>query len=80
MLGHLHITHTIGVNIFVHTEALRVTPIEVENRISYEVPGFQSKKKHWRHRNMSYGNAPAAEQTIWVLFGGVNKLIHTKNP
>ena len=29
---------------------------------------------------MSYDNAPAAEQTIWVLFGGMNKLIHTKTP
>ena len=29
----------------VHTKALRVTPREVENRISYAVPGFRTAKK-----------------------------------
>ena len=32
-------------NRFVHTEALRVTPREVENRISDAVPGFRTAKK-----------------------------------
>ena len=35
----------VGVNSFVHTEALRVTPREVENRISDAVVGFSTAKK-----------------------------------
>ena len=34
-----------GVNRIVHTEALRMTPREVENGISSEVPGFRTAKK-----------------------------------
>ena len=58
-----------NVNGFVHTETLRVTPREVENRISYAVPGFRTAKKALEASNhvMCRWSSPWVEHVCAIL-------------